>query len=124
MIGLELGADDYIASRSACASCRLQHQGAAALRRNSASRRREGAELPAALRRVDLGHPEPPADPRRRQPAGPLRQRRLLLLGMFLQQPGVVLDRDTISDATCGRESLPMERGIDVQIRPAAPEAG
>ncbi|MGX8249178.1 winged helix-turn-helix domain-containing protein, partial [Escherichia coli] len=39
-----------------------------------------------------------------------------LLLGMFLQQPGVVLDRDTISDATRGRESLPMERGIDVQI--------
>lgn len=32
------------------------------------------------------------------------------------QQPGVVLDRDTISDATRGRESLPMERGIDVQI--------
>lgn len=39
-----------------------------------------------------------------------------MLLGMFLQQPGLVLDRDTISDATRGRESLPMERGIDVQI--------
>ena len=35
---------------------------------------------------------------------------------LFLQHPGQILDRDAISDATRGRESLPMERGIDVQI--------
>ncbi|WP_026959448.1 response regulator [Aliagarivorans taiwanensis] len=38
------------------------------------------------------------------------------LLQLFLQNPNQTLDRDTISDATRGRESLPMERGIDVQI--------
>ncbi|WP_220719639.1 response regulator [Agarivorans litoreus] len=38
------------------------------------------------------------------------------LLQLFLQHPNETLDRDTISDATRGRESLPMERGIDVQI--------
>jgi DNA-binding response OmpR family regulator len=39
-----------------------------------------------------------------------------ILLHLFLQHPGQILDRDAISDATRGRESLPMERGIDVQI--------
>ena len=39
-----------------------------------------------------------------------------LLLSLFLQHPGQVMDRDSISDATRGRETLPMERGIDVQI--------
>ncbi len=39
-----------------------------------------------------------------------------MLLSLFLQHPGQVIDRDSISDATRGRETLPMERGIDVQI--------
>jgi lipid-A-disaccharide synthase len=39
-----------------------------------------------------------------------------LLLSLFLQHPGQVMNRDSISDATRGRETLPMERGIDVQI--------
>ena len=39
-----------------------------------------------------------------------------ILLSLFLQSPGKVLDRDSISDATRGRETLPLERGIDVQI--------
>ena len=39
-----------------------------------------------------------------------------ILLSLFLQNPGQALDRDSISDATRGRETLPMERGIDVQI--------
>lgn len=38
------------------------------------------------------------------------------LLQLFLQHPNEILDRDAISDATRGRESLPLERGIDVQI--------
>lgn len=38
------------------------------------------------------------------------------LLQLFLQHPNEILNRDMISDATRGRESLPMERGIDVQI--------
>ena len=35
---------------------------------------------------------------------------------LFLTRPNEVLDRDTISHATRGREALPYERGIDVQL--------
>ncbi|MEH0741449.1 response regulator [Vibrio cholerae] len=38
------------------------------------------------------------------------------LLMLFLTRPNEVLDRDTISFATRGREALPFERGIDVQL--------
>lgn len=38
------------------------------------------------------------------------------LLQLFLQHPNEVLNRDMICDATRGREALPMERGIDVQV--------
>jgi DNA-binding response OmpR family regulator len=35
---------------------------------------------------------------------------------LFLSRPNEILDRDTISCATRGREALPSERGIDVQL--------
>ncbi|CAG23756.1 MULTISPECIES: response regulator [Photobacterium] len=38
------------------------------------------------------------------------------LLMLFLSRPNEILDRDTISCATRGREALPSERGIDVQL--------
>lgn len=38
------------------------------------------------------------------------------LLMLFLKHPNEILDRDTISFATRGREALPFERGIDVQL--------
>ncbi|GAL34497.1 TorCAD operon transcriptional regulatory protein TorR [Vibrio maritimus] len=38
------------------------------------------------------------------------------LLMLFLSRPNEILDRDTISFATRGREALPYERGIDVQL--------
>ncbi|UXI03128.1 response regulator [Photobacterium sp. TY1-4] len=38
------------------------------------------------------------------------------LLMLFLTRPNEVLDRDTISVATRGREAHPAERGIDVQL--------
>lgn len=38
------------------------------------------------------------------------------LLMLFLTRPNEVLDRDTISYATRGREAHPAERGIDVQL--------
>ena len=115
MIGLELGADDYIAKPF--------------------SPRELQARIKALLRRAEFRQPEKEKEPSRRLRFAEwtldtlshqlthedgslldLSGSDALLLGMFLQQPGVVLDRDTISDATRGRESLPMERGIDVQI--------
>ncbi|MGL5948760.1 MAG: response regulator transcription factor [Aeromonas sp.] len=115
VIGLELGADDYIAKPF--------------------SPRELQARIKALLRRAEFRLPEKEKEPSRclrfaDWTFDTLRQQLrhydgstldlsgsdALLLNLFLQQPGVVLDRDTICDATRGRESLPMERGIDVQI--------
>ncbi|MDG3088623.1 response regulator transcription factor [Vibrio hannami] len=38
------------------------------------------------------------------------------LLLLFLESPNQVLDRDTITQATKGRNALPTERGLDVQL--------
>lgn len=38
------------------------------------------------------------------------------LLMLFLSHPNQILDRDKISNTTKGRDALPLERGIDVQV--------
>lgn len=116
VIGLELGADDYIAKPF--------------------SPRELMARIKALLRRAEFRQPEKetPQTGRKIHFAGWTLDTRtqllnhedgsqidltgsdFILLHLFLQHPGQILDRDTISDATRGRESLPMERGIDVQI--------
>jgi DNA-binding response OmpR family regulator len=115
VIGLELGADDYIAKPF--------------------SPRELMARIKALLRRAEFRQPEKEvATGRKLKFAGWTLDTRtqllthddgsgidltgsdFILLHLFLQHPGQILDRDTISDATRGRESLPMERGIDVQI--------
>ncbi|MGX9417337.1 response regulator [Vibrio sp. RC27] len=40
----------------------------------------------------------------------------LTLLMLFLDNPNQILDRDTISQSMKGRDALPTERGIDVQL--------
>ena len=113
VIGLELGADDYIAKPF--------------------SPRELMARIKALLRRAEFRQPEKESGRRIRFAdwvLDTLSQHLInddgnemdltgsdfLLLSLFLQHPGQVMDRDSISDATRGRETLPMERGIDVQI--------
>ncbi|GAA4503646.1 response regulator transcription factor [Pseudaeromonas paramecii] len=113
VIGLELGADDYIAKPF--------------------SPRELMARIKALLRRAEFRQPIKENGRRIRfadWSLDTLSQQLVnddgsqmdltgsdfILLSLFLQHPGQVLDRDTISDATRGRETLPMERGIDVQI--------
>ena len=115
VIGLELGADDYIAKPF--------------------SPRELMARIKALLRRAEFRQPEKEVvSGRKLKFAGWTLDSRtqllthddgssidltgsdFILLHLFLQNPGQILDRDAISDATRGRESLPMERGIDVQI--------
>ena len=115
VIGLELGADDYIAKPF--------------------SPRELMARIKALLRRAEFRQPEKEVvSGRKLKFAGWTLDSRtqllthedgssidltgsdFILLHLFLQHPGQILDRDAISDATRGRESLPMERGIDVQI--------
>ena len=105
VIGLELGADDYIAKPF--------------------SPRELQARIKALLRRAEFRQPEKEKEPSRRLRFAEWTLDTLShqlthddgsLLDLSGSDAMLVLDRDTISDATRGRESLPMERGIDVQI--------
>jgi DNA-binding response OmpR family regulator len=116
IIGLEIGADDYVAKPF--------------------NPRQLMARVKALLRRVhidltvsDKGIPksiefgdwvlEPLSHRLTHQTSGEeieLSGSDFSLLMLFLTRPNQILDRDTISMETRGRESLPFERGIDVQL--------
>ncbi|ORT49310.1 chemotaxis protein CheY [Vibrio sp. qd031] len=116
IVGLELGADDYVAKPFN--PRQLMARVKALLRRTKASR--------------DAGHEGPPSfyyfgdwkletlshrlihqvD----QTMVDLSGSDFALLLLFLQHPNQVLDKDTITRQTKGRESLPFERGLDVQL--------
>lgn len=108
VIGLELGADDYIAKPF--------------------SPRELMARIKALLRRAEFRQPEKESGRRIRFAdwvLDTLSQHLInddgtemdltgsdfLLLSLFLQHPGQVMDRDSISDATRGRETLPWSAG-------------
>ncbi|WP_087016268.1 response regulator [Thaumasiovibrio subtropicus] len=114
IIGLEIGADDYIAKpfnpRQLLA--RLK----AVLRRASVNE--VAPEVPIAmvfkewrLELVTHTLTNLESGEQHALPAGDFN-----LLMFFLNNPHQLLDRDTISNAIKGRESLPFERGIDVQL--------
>lgn len=115
VIGLELGADDYLAKPF--------------------SARELLARIKALLRRNQLAKTGAPTGEPRFLVFGQMRldmlRRELLhgdgavealpgtefsLLLLFLLHPNEVLDRDKISEVTRHRESNPLERGIDVQV--------
>ncbi|MDE1234964.1 response regulator [Vibrio aestuarianus] len=117
IIGLEIGADDYVAKPF--------------------SPRQLMARIKALLRRVQVSDDKPTDSPSTKQitfgdwqldtlshrimhlerdEGHDLSGSDFALLMLFLTHPNEVLDRDTISHATRGREALPYERGIDVQL--------
>ncbi len=116
IIGLEIGADDYIAKPF--------------------NPRQLVARIKAVLRRTQLNASDSKARPPQSIVFGEWRLNTVshqlshleqgtthdlsgsdfTLLMLFLTHPNEVLDRDTISCATRGREALPFERGIDVQL--------
>ncbi len=116
IIGLEIGADDYIAKpfnpRQLVARIK------AVLRRSQVN---HGETQPAVAQHIvfgdwrlntishQLSHLE-------HGTTLDLSGSDFTLLMLFLSRPNEVLDRDTISCATRGREALPFERGIDVQL--------
>jgi two-component system, OmpR family, response regulator len=111
VVGLEVGADDYIAK---------PYSPRELLARMKAILRRSGREPTAATRyyRFDAFTLD-------------LVERKVLdetgaevqltgldfkLLKIFVERPGEVLDRDELSEQTRGRESGPLDRSLDVQI--------
>ncbi|NVK41369.1 MAG: response regulator [Oceanospirillaceae bacterium] len=114
IVGLEIGADDYLAKPF--------------------NPRELLARIRAILRRSEQGAPVQPSGGRYQRFAGfelDMVQRRLLdaqgapvtlsgaeydLLRLLLEHAGEVLSRDRIAEATRGRDNLPMDRFIDVQV--------
>lgn len=116
IIGLEIGADDYIAKpfnpRQLVARIK------AVLRRVHLNEDKTSDALPKQITfgdwRLDtLAHKIIHLENGKEHD---LSGSDFAMLMLFLTRPNEVLDRDTISFATRGREALPFERGIDVQL--------
>ncbi|EHZ2654477.1 response regulator [Vibrio vulnificus] len=116
IIGLEIGADDYIAKpfnpRHLVARIK------AVLRRVHVTQEKPSDTLPKQIvfgdwRLDTLAHRIVHQENGQQHE---LSGSDFALLMLFLTHPDEILDRDTISYATKGRESLPFERGIDVQL--------
>ena len=111
VVGLELGADDYIAK---------PYSPRELLARIKAILRRTATDAPAAVRyhrfdtfTLDLVE--------RKVVDGEGAELALTgldfqLLKYFVEHPGVILDRDQLCEQTRGRESGPLDRSLDVQI--------
>lgn len=112
IVGLEIGADDYMAKPFSPREL---------LARIKALLRRSSYTKPAADRFCIFAHWK--LDTLTRQlinlndeSATELSGNEFNMLKVFVDNPNQVLDRDALSDATRGRESLPLERGIDIQL--------
>lgn len=105
VVGLELGADDYLAKPFSARE--LQARVKALLRRASFSRSDNPRYVDFDRWRLDtLAHELIDEN----QQGTALSGADFALLQLFLSHPNEVLDRDTISDVTRGRESMPLDR--------------
>lgn len=116
IIGLEIGADDYIAKPFS--PRQLMARIKAVLRRVQLTSEKQEETLPAKITFGDwqldtLTHR---ITHQTDQSVYELSGSDFALLSLFLMHPKDIIDKDSISWATKGREALPMERGIDVQI--------
>ncbi|MFM2475621.1 response regulator [Celerinatantimonas sp. MCCC 1A17872] len=113
VVGLELGADDYIAKPFSPRELLARIK--ALLRRSEVTHQ---AQQPARFIRFNQWRLDTQTQSLIDSNGKPLELSGgdYRLLQLFLQHPNEILNRDMISDATRGREILPLERGIDVQI--------
>ncbi|WP_028025406.1 response regulator [Enterovibrio calviensis] len=115
IIGLELGADDYIAKpfspRQLIARIR-------ALLRRTQQLQETTMSKPKAIRFAQW-RLDPVTQRLNHQVTGQdveMTSADFALLMLFIENPHTMLDRNAISNATRGREAQPQERGIDVQV--------
>lgn len=111
VVGLEIGADDYLAKPFSARE--LQARVKALLRRARFARVENPRFILFDRWRLDtLAHEL--IDENGQSTA--LSGADFALLQLFLNHPNQVLDRDTISDVTRGRESMPLDRVVDVAV--------
>jgi len=111
VVGLELGADDYLAKPFSARE--LQARIKALLRRASFSQQDNPRYILFDRWRLDtLAHELIDEQGQ----SSPLSGADFALLQLFLEHPNQILDRDTISKVTRGRESMPLDRVVDVAV--------
>lgn len=111
VVGLELGADDYLAKPFSARE--LQARVKALLRRAGFSRSDNPRFAVFDRWRLDtLAHELIGENGQATAISGA----DFALLQLFLSHPNQVLDRDTISGVTRGRESMPLDRVVDVAV--------
>ena len=111
VVGLEIGADDYLAKPFSARE--LQARVKALLRRARFARLENPRFILFDRWRLDILAHEL-IDENGQSTA--LSGADFGLLQLFLNHPNQVLDRDTISDVTRGRESMPLDRVVDVAV--------
>ncbi|MFV0575656.1 MAG: response regulator [Vibrio sp.] len=112
IVGLEIGADDYIAKPFN--PRQLMARIKAILRRAAFSGQSKPTVISFGEWKLDtLSHTASHIETKQKIE---LSGSDFSLLMLFLSRPNEVLDRDTISIEMKGREALPFERGIDVQL--------
>ncbi len=113
IIGLEIGADDYVAKPFS--PRQLLARIKAVLRRANHS----DSESASTVMEFDCWSLNTVSHRLHHQISGKeveLTGSDFSLLMLFLTHPNQILDRDKISNTTKGRDALPLERGIDVQV--------
>lgn len=112
ILGLELGADDYLAKpfnpRELVARLR------AILRRTATSAPSSAAGQPVRLADIEL-HPESRSVTAGGKPVT-LTGAEFDLLHTFLRNPGKIISREDLTQAALGRPMSPMDRSIDVHV--------
>jgi len=113
IIGIEMGADDYLAKPFNPRELLARMKGILRRARSLPSARTEGQRLRFAGWILDLAARHLVA------PDGvvvPLSGTEFRLLQIFVTHPNRVLDRNQLMDLALGREATPFDRAIDVQV--------
>ena len=113
IVGLEMGADDYLSKPFNPRELLARIKGVLRRSRNTPGEPGEPKRFHFAGWSLDVASRQLIAPDEVRVPLGASEYR---LLQVFLEHPRRVLNRDQLLDLTQGREAMPFDRSIDVQV--------